>query len=895
MRCIPLWLVLCLFVIFPTLWSAMGQQNQAPSISVGSVPLLTPGNTLANLTATVTDDGLPLGSALTFSWCKFTGPGPVIFASPTQMQTTAQFDQAGVYDIIFSASDGDLVSTATITVTVERVTNVPIAVTNILNSFANPSLDPLYADRFLTLIPNASTLNTTGAAYYAAIDPLNQRTTFDAFKANNGFISGSPALVTSVGDSMTGCCTAGVYGNAGDLGFGRRMVMARNGGDIAFWVTNYFTVHDALEEDPAGIILTVCMEYTATPGAQSNSRYVKFYMYDGAGNRITDVDFDGRGPKPVPLSCAVCHGGTYAPGGTIPTDGRMGAYFMPFDLDQFDFSCEEATSREAHQGAFREFNGAILQSDAPATLKELIKGWYGGFGLPDATQNSKWVPPGWKTEPELYRQVVAPSCRNCHLTRTSASLDFDNSTDFAALQAQISGNVVFGPSPSGFRMPHAEATWERFWLSTTPHQPAVLASAFNNGVFVGLGTPPGRVYVDSSASGTNDGSTWANAYVSLSTALSDASAANSTIAEIWVASGTYLPDTTGLMNPRDGTFDIPDGVKIYGGFLSGDLLLEDRIPGANPSILSGDLNGDDLMVGKSDNVFHVVTFNQTGGETRFDGFEIRGGNAMGALDPRGGGIYMVGGGPLLVRNNVVDNIAPSAGGMFIDGSGPVLVATSFYGNDGDTRAGGMWMTNASDVTIENSIFSYNLAEGVGGEAGFCLAEGGTLRLRNCTIFRNYSKQVGGGLMARDGAAIEISNSIFWHNCTNGVRNEDDQILLDNSMGPVSLQIDYSMVDGLTGVFGGVNNTAADPLFVNGMGADGILGTLDDDLRLQDGSPLVDAGNNDLVPVDRFDLDVNFDIAEKVPHDGAGMRRFFDSNLVADTGVGTDAIVDMGAI
>ncbi|MFT7617850.1 MAG: hypothetical protein ACI97A_001489 [Planctomycetota bacterium] len=900
MRMFPLCLAVLWTFLATQAIGATSPQNQPPSVSIHGVPLLTPGNTLTTLTATVSDDGLPGGSSLAYSWCKFDGPGPVIFGSSSAAQTTAQFDQAGTYEITLLVSDGVLTTTDTTTVTVQAVSGMPVSVTNILNSFSDPTLDPLYSNRFLTLVQNTTALNitnlnTSGAAYYAQVDPLNLRTTFDDFKSANGFTPGNPSLVQSVGDSRGGCCTAGVYGNAGDLGFGRRMVMNRNGNDISYWVTNYMTVHDAVEEDPAGIILTVCMEYSPTPGASTPISYVKFFMYDGSGNRITNVDFDGRGPKPLPLACNVCHGGSYSQGGTIPPNGIMGAFFLPFDLDQFDYSCEPLTSKEAQETAFKEFNDAILQSDAPSALKQLIEGWYGGFGLPSETQNTKWVPPGWKTEPELYRKVVAQSCRNCHLTRSSGTLNFDESSDFIARQSQISGSLLFGPSPSGFRMPHAEATWERFWLSTSPHQPDMLSSAFSNGNFVGLGAPAGRMFVDAAAVGGNNGQSWTDAFASLDQALTDAALPGSNTTEIWVAGGTYLPSTVGLGNPRDATFDMPDGLKVYGGFLSGDALLEDRELGANSSILSGDLNGDDSMVGKTDNVFHVVTFNQTSSTTLLDGFEIRGGNAVGAADPRGGGVYMVGGAPVLVRNNIVDNKAASAGGMLIDGSGPRLIATSFYGNDGDTLAGGFWMLNGSDVTIENSIYSFNLAEGVNGEGGFCIVDGGTLRLNNCTIYRNYSMTQGGGLLARAGAAVEISNTIFWHNCTSGISDEDDQVFADNGVGVVNLTIDYSVVQGLTGLLGGTGNLGDNPLFVDPNGADGVVGTLDDDLRLQDGSPAVDSGNNDLVLRDDFDLDIDFNLSEKSSRDVSGNERFFDSNLVNDTGVGAGAIVDIGAL
>ncbi len=68
---------------------------------------------------------------------------------------------------------------------------------------------------------------------------------------------------------------------------------------------------------------------------------------------------------------------------------------------------------------------------------------------------------------------------------------------------------------------------------------------------------------------------------------------------------------------------------------------------------------------------------------------------------------------------------------------------------------------------------------------------------------------------------------------------------------------------------GGNNIAADPLFIDANGTDNITGTLDDNLRLQTGSPLIDVGNNTAVPCSvTTDLDGNLRIFNSVVDMGA---------------------------
>ncbi|MBI4578706.1 MAG: thrombospondin type 3 repeat-containing protein, partial [Planctomycetes bacterium] len=93
---------------------------------------------------------------------------------------------------------------------------------------------------------------------------------------------------------------------------------------------------------------------------------------------------------------------------------------------------------------------------------------------------------------------------------------------------------------------------------------------------------------------------------------------------------------------------------------------------------------------------------------------------------------------------------------------------------------------------------------------------------------------------------------------------------------------------------GTGNIDADPRFVQAAGPDGIVGTVDDNLRLLGGSPCIDRGDNWLTPADTTDLDGDGDTTEPTPLDLAGVARFMDDPDTPDTGNGTPPIVDIGA-
>jgi len=95
------------------------------------------------------------------------------------------------------------------------------------------------------------------------------------------------------------------------------------------------------------------------------------------------------------------------------------------------------------------------------------------------------------------------------------------------------------------------------------------------------------VYVNAEAAGANDGKSWANAFLDLQDAFSEAGEG----CEIWVAGGMYKPDRgTG---DRSASFVLKSGMSVYGGFAGTESDPSERNIDANPTILSGDLLGND--------------------------------------------------------------------------------------------------------------------------------------------------------------------------------------------------------------------------------------------------------------------------------------------------------------
>ena len=257
----------------------------------------------------------------------------------------------------------------------------------------------------------------------------------------------------------------------------------------------------------------------------------------------------------------------------------------------------------------------------------------------------------------------------------------------------------------------------------------------------------------------------------------------------------------------------------------------------------------------------------------------------------GGAIYSIAADIVVVDSIFIGNFIGIRGGaLYNEANIARFVNCSFLGNSSASRGGASLNRSGSMCTFVNCAFSGNYANRSGGAVQ---NESASSTLVNCTVVYNEAElEEGGGVAQVNNGDMIVDNCILWGNThLEGTPGEAAQIL--NSGGSIALN--HSCVEGLSGILGGSGNIESDPRFVDANGEDDIQGTLDDDLNLFFGSPAIDAGNNAALPADVDDLDEDDDVAELAPLDLASQLRREDDPVTSDTGSGSGAIVDMGAL
>lgn len=378
------------------------------------------------------------------------------------------------------------------------------------------------------------------------------------------------------------------------------------------------------------------------------------------------------------------------------------------------------------------------------------------------------------------------------------------------------------------------------------------------------------------ATGDGDGDclSWASA-CTLRTALIAAVSGD----QIWVAKGVHYPGSAGQ---RSATFTLQNGVALYGGFAGAEDSLDQRDWRANPTILSGDIDGNDITEPngvvtdtahiQGNNAYHVVSSSSVAATAVLDGFIITAGQANGSsTDDSGGGIYNYHGSPTLVNVTFSANTATASGaGIYnFELCSPALTNVSFIANTAQD-GGAIYNYYQSSPTLVNVLFYSNTAGNRGG--GIYNNYQCSPALTNVTFSGNSATNSGGGIYNTSNSDPALVNAILW-----GDSAATKPEIFNNNSSPA---IRYSDIQGCGGSGAGWmsacgvdngGNVDTDPSFSNVAGGD---------LSLQTNSPAIDAGDNDAVPPGiTTDLD--------------GKPRFVNVLSRPDTGNGTPPIVDMG--
>ncbi|MCP4450403.1 MAG: right-handed parallel beta-helix repeat-containing protein [Planctomycetes bacterium] len=318
---------------------------------------------------------------------------------------------------------------------------------------------------------------------------------------------------------------------------------------------------------------------------------------------------------------------------------------------------------------------------------------------------------------------------------------------------------------------------------------------------------PVTIYVDDTAPGLNNGTSWFHAYRYLQDALLEA--APNTV--IKVARGTYSPDdATGLPSQgRGATFELKNRVEILGGFAGYGLPFPgERMIQQYQTILNGDLDHNDIPLDpnsadhdrqleehatRQENSYSVVRSIDNNYTAVLDGFTIKNGNANGPSEwpydkERGGGIFVLSSHPTIKNCLVTLNAGSDAGGgmsnvasdtkilncvftrnytagsgagIFNSDSDSHIVGCEFIMNSThyDASGGGLYNHYSAPV-IDDCLFKGNMSS----KAGAIVSDESNGTFKNCLFIGNSASGDGGaaGIWYSETTFINCS---FYYNST----------------------------------------------------------------------------------------------------------------------------------
>jgi len=348
-----------------------------------------------------------------------------------------------------------------------------------------------------------------------------------------------------------------------------------------------------------------------------------------------------------------------------------------------------------------------------------------------------------------------------------------------------------------------------------------------------------QVFVDIDATGSADGTSWANAYTNLNDALLAAPVGS----EVWIAEGKYITVDT-------ASFFIDREMTVLGGFVGSETMASEADPSKNETILSGDVMQNDVQgvydsISRDDNnrVLFITDTNMVSMFTvKIDGITIQDGSIINAAIEAAQRVAFTGGGMLTFAKVDVSRVTFKAnfsrfgsaiGSYFETANGSTYDDISVENNYSGI-ANAIWVENTDTVAFTNSTFKGGSAPQESGMAffqnmrgfefancvfdsiatptdrGAAIAFSGVLgaNVHDCT-FTNISADLGGAIYFRNSADFEADREV-----------NADEVIIDNCT------FDNISTDRWGGVlfFGDVSHRVSNSSFSNFAGnASGGLG------------------------------------------------------------------------
>lgn len=254
------------------------------------------------------------------------------------------------------------------------------------------------------------------------------------------------------------------------------------------------------------------------------------------------------------------------------------------------------------------------------------------------------------------------------------------------------------------------------------------------------------IYVRADASAGGDGSSWANAYDNLQSALAVADGTNPV--EIWVKVGVYKP-TTGAT--RTTAFELKTNVALRGGFLGTEISAADRVNLSSHTVLSGDIGAPDpagILASTPLDQTTVAVVDQNATSVGDNSY-----NVLRAVN---------------VGNVTLDRLVVTGGcandssiqPAFLDSmTQPSTAATGYVQDLNPNGTGGGLFALNSGVSIVDCTFARNVATGIGGGI---VARGASIAINTSTFVRNSSVR-GGGAVALQDVGSSVGSNTFYGN------------------------------------------------------------------------------------------------------------------------------------